>query len=113
MALHYIDGDGTKACGPCKGSGRRRPRKERGARVCVTCHGAGRIADQEARAIDVGQSPTGAWRWSEDGKRWSRAYPTEAAALEAARRERRACPYGHGPTMLSGYCETCLNEEAR
>ena len=48
MALHYLDGDGTKACGPCKGSGRRRPRKERGARVCVTCHGAGRIADPEA-----------------------------------------------------------------
>ena len=103
MALHYLDGDGTKACGPCTGSGRRRPRKERGARVCVTCHGAGRIADPEAYRCNTILDRTG-WYVQDDPARfvgplagrpeprvigYMGPFKTEAAALEAARRELR------------------------
>ena len=123
MSLHYLDDSKRpKRCVPCKGRGKRRSRKERGARICIYCNGTGRLGDAGAEQVEVVEVDCGrcgarpgnshrnrrcltdgslaGWYVRDDpsafvgplaGRREPRVigcmgpYPTETAALEAAR----------------------------
>lgn len=93
MALHYLDPEREpRECHRCNGAGN--TSTGHGAMLCGRCNGTGRLGDPEARRVEVAPHPCGlprfVWRrfdpiakyqqpWEPDN------YPTEAAALEAAR----------------------------
>ncbi len=94
MSLHFSDeSKAERECLPCKGKGRRRPRKERGARICTDCNGSGRIGVEGAVADFHTYRIQSGWCWGRlvsNKRRWGGSmlngpFDTEDDAISAAR----------------------------
>jgi hypothetical protein len=99
MSLHYLNPDDEpRECHRCVGEGTPYPSHPEGSQIeCSTCHGTGQLGNPDAPKVEImgwddypntGHHDPVTFGYRFETMEWIGNFPTEAAALAAARKEK-------------------------